>query len=59
MFGPGIQEEYERVRDRVENGLAALTAAGNDCRYLLKVCAGALVVCAAALVCIAAGTVFG
>lgn len=53
MFGPEITEEYERVRDKIENGIAELTQAGKHFVFLAQVATGALVICAAALVWIA------
>jgi hypothetical protein len=53
VFGPDITEEYERVRDRIENGIIELVAAGKHFVFLAQVATGALVICAAALVWIA------
>jgi len=57
MFGPEFQEDYERVRDKFENGINGVAAAVDDCRWLLKVITGSLVIIAASLVFIAAGSV--
>lgn len=59
MFGPEISEEYERVRDRIENGITAMQATMVDVRWFAKIVAGALVVIAGALVVIAIETVLG
>jgi hypothetical protein len=56
VFGPDFVEEYERVRDRVENGITLMSASMKDLRYFAKITAACLIVIAASLVVIAAGS---